>query len=72
MKDTVETKQFELVSSGFDEYPGDGLRFAERDRLGFYVKYDKSFCNLELQEGDIVEVTVKVISRVVPAHRETL
>lgn len=68
----VEIKQFEVVSSGFDEYPGDGLRFAEKDRLGFYVKYDKNFCGLELQEGDIVEVTVKVISRMVPAHRETL
>ena len=67
-----ETKQFEVVPSDFDEYPGDGLRFAELDRLGFYVKYDKSFCELVLQQGDIVEVTVKVISRWTPPHLKTL
>lgn len=68
-KATAETKQFELVSSGFDEYPGDGLRFkAEGERF----LHDKTFCSLDLQEGDIVEVTVKVISRIVPATRVTL
>jgi hypothetical protein len=66
-KKIIEIRQFEVVSCGFDEYPGDGLRFKADGQL-----YDKDFCKLELQDGDIVEVTVKVISRIMPAHRETL
>jgi hypothetical protein len=65
-------KVFEVVSCGRDEYPGDGLRIVvsgERDQL------NKDFLRamgIEVQDGDEVEISARIISRVVPAHRVRL
>lgn len=58
----MKRKVFEVVSCGRDEYPGDGLRLsADGDK-----NIDKGFLRvlgLEVQEGDEVEVTARVVSR---------
>lgn len=57
-------KTYEVVSCGRDEYPGDGLRLRPP---GTTTELDKRFLydmGLEVQEGDEVEITARVVSRV--------
>lgn len=72
---THATAQFECVSSPFDEYPGDGLRLVkvgdqqayQQGRAGGGPNTDLlSTCGLgRLEQGDIVEVTTRLVSRIV-------
>jgi hypothetical protein len=59
------TKKFEVVSCGSDEYPGDGLRLREPETKIMYGKDFFRAMGMEAQEGDEVEVTFKLISRIV-------
>lgn len=55
----AKKKVFQVTSSGRDEYPGDGLRL-DKD-------VDKRFLDhlgLEVNLGDEVEVTARIVSRI--------
>lgn len=57
------TKIYTLVDNGRDEYPGDGLRLKGTE--GRHL--DKHFLQdmgLEVQLGDEIEITARVVSRV--------
>lgn len=66
-----KTRTFYVVSSGRDEYPGDGLRIStEPGHRG--EELDKHFLEklgLEVKEGDEIEISARVVTRVVTERR---
>lgn len=65
-------RRFFVTSSGQDEYPGDGLYLALSASNEERVLMSKKILDtmgLEVKEGDEVEVSARVISRVVTERR---
>lgn len=69
-RSSTGTLRFRVVSSGRDEYPGDGLYLQHLDG-GHLMEKDciEPMCD-DLRDGDVVEITAKVVQRMVPAHLE--
>jgi len=62
--------RFRVVSSGRDEYPGDGLYLQNLDGGTLMEMHCiRSMCP-ELNEGDVVEITARRVQRMVPRHLE--
>lgn len=63
MKQTI--RLYDVVSSGRDEYPGDGLRLRTKDALVEFSTELLRDVGVSVQEGDEVEISIRVVSRLV-------
>lgn len=61
--------KFEVVNSGIDEYPGRGLRLQIGKSLFDTEIVDEM--RLDFNEGDEIEITAKVVSRVIVKRVKT-
>jgi len=70
---SVIAKRFEVVTSGRDEYPGDGLRL--RMVSGRGDELNKDFLVAmgvnDVQVGDEIEITARIVSRIVTRREST-